>query len=210
MGASIGMASGLAHTGIKETPVAIIGDSTFFHSGINALVNAVYNNSNILVVIVDNYTTAMTGMQDSPRTGITGMGEEGTQISIEETCRGMGVKHVEVFDAYDSKEGTKAFHRALEHTEGPSVVITLDPCIQLVLRDKKKKGEKLVPCYVDPEICNGCAICIDRFNCPAMTWAEEPLPTGKYQMIISAEYCVGCGSCIPVCARKAIKLGPVS
>jgi indolepyruvate ferredoxin oxidoreductase alpha subunit len=208
MGASIGMASGLAHSGIKEMPVAIIGDSTFFHSGINALVNAVYNKSNILVVIVDNYTTAMTGMQDSPRTGITGMGEKGNEISIEETCEGMGVKHIEVVDAYDSKESTRAFHRALEYTEGPSVVISRYPCIQLVLRDKKKKGEKIVPCYVDTEICNGCAICIDRFTCPAMTWAEEPLSTGKYQMVISITECVGCGSCIPVCARKAIKLGP--
>jgi len=127
MGAGISQAAGISKQGVKRV-AAVIGDSTFLHSGIPALINAVYNKANILVLILDNSAVAMTGNQPTPITGITAKGEEGGKISLEEICKSCGVSSVEVTDPYDV-EKTEAILKEKLDAEGVNVVISRRPCV---------------------------------------------------------------------------------
>lgn len=133
MGASIAKAAGISSQGVKRV-AAVIGDSTFIHTGIPALINAVYNKANILVVIMDNASTAMTGHQPTPLTGITAKGEEGGKVVLEELCRACGVASVTTLSPYKVAENTAVLREKLE-AEGVNVVISCGPCI---LTGKKK------------------------------------------------------------------------
>ncbi|MBF0330121.1 MAG: indolepyruvate oxidoreductase [Nitrospirae bacterium] len=135
MGASISKAAGISSQGVKRV-AAVLGDSTFLHSGIPALISAVYNNANILVVIMDNDSTAMTGHQPTPLTGITAKGEQGGKVSLEEICRACGVKSVEVVNSYEIAKNTELLKQKLE-SEGVNVVISRSPCVLLVGKKKK-------------------------------------------------------------------------
>jgi indolepyruvate ferredoxin oxidoreductase alpha subunit len=127
MGASISKAAGIATQGVKRV-AAVIGDSTFLHSGITALINAVYNKANILVVIMDNASIAMTGHQPTPLTGVTAKGEEGGKVSLEEICRACGAASVEVVDPFDHKK-TEALVKEKIEARGVHVIISRRPCI---------------------------------------------------------------------------------
>ncbi len=127
MGAGISQAAGISKQGVKRV-AAVIGDSTFLHSGIPALINAVYNKANILVLILDNSAVAMTGNQPTPITGITAKGAEGGKISLEEICKSCGVSSVEVTDPYDV-EKTEAILKEKLDAEGVNVVISRRPCV---------------------------------------------------------------------------------
>jgi indolepyruvate ferredoxin oxidoreductase alpha subunit len=140
MGAGISKAAGIAKQGVKRV-AAVIGDSTFIHSGIPALINAVYNKANILVLILDNSSTAMTGHQPTPLTGITAKGEEGGKTSLEELCKSCGVKSVEVIDPYDVRKTEALLHEKL-NAEGVNVVISRRPCV-FVTRRLMKMRKKL-------------------------------------------------------------------
>ena len=196
MGSSIGTACGL--TAILDKPiVGAIGDSTFFHSGIHGLVNAVYNNHPVKIIIVDNQTTAMTGHQPHPGTGLTGMGTKGTKVSIEDVVRGVGVPFVKVIDPLQVKESIRTIREAVAF-DGPAVVISRSPCALLELAQKRKKNEDVIPFAVDPEVCQGCRVCTDKLGCAAAIWEED-------HAAIDQTLCTGCGVCAQICPYKAIK-----
>jgi len=190
MGSSVGLASGLSRFSNKKV-IAFIGDSTFFHAGIPPLINAIHNNANFTLVILDNRTTAMTGAQPNP-----GIDEEGKRkIDIESVVKGLGVNFVKTVDPYNLKASKEAVIEAL-NTEGVSVVISKRECALIV---PKKK----FTFFVDLAKCTACKNCINEIACPAM----YVLPDGKVQ--IDEILCDGCAVCVQTCPEKAIKVRPI-
>lgn len=194
MGSSIGTASGLAATTDKKI-IAFIGDSTFYHAGIPALIHAVHQNLTMTVCILDNGTTAMTGHQPTPE--LTDDRHPG--VDMEGIVRACGVASVETLEAYAVKDLTKAFRRALDR-EGVSVIIARHECRLLELRDLKAKGETPGPYEVISDKCTKCGFCIDAFACPALVRLEDE------SVAIDPALCNGCGVCADVCPPKAIVL----
>ena len=192
MGSSIGTAAGLAATTDKKI-LAFIGDSTFYHAGIPALIHAVHQGLTMTVCIMDNGTTAMTGHQPHP--GIAS--KDHPAVDMEGLVKACGVHSVETYDAYDVKALTKAFRHALDR-EGVSVIIARHECRLLELRDLKAKGEAPVLYEVIPEKCTKCGFCIDAFACPALVRLEDE------SVMIDPALCNGCGVCADVCPPKAI------
>lgn len=146
MGAGISQAAGIAKQGVKRV-AAVIGDSTFIHSGIPALINAVYNRANIMVLILDNSSVAMTGNQPTPLTGLTAKGKEGGKIFLEEICRACGVASVEVTDPYDVKKTEDLLKRTLD-AEGVNVIISRRPCVfvtRRLMKMKRKATDYILP-----------------------------------------------------------------
>jgi indolepyruvate ferredoxin oxidoreductase alpha subunit len=191
MGASITFAHGADKAlsgGDPRKRVAIIGDSTFFHSGITGLVNAAYNRSNILVVIVDNRTTGMTGHQNHPGTGRTLQNAETRCLEPEAFARACGIESVEVVDPYQVQQTRQVVSKMLA-AEGPAVLITQRACA-LVSRIQER------PRKVDPDICVWCKTC-QRLGCPALTSRDE-------KAFVIDSRCVGCGMCADVCPKEAI------
>jgi len=191
MGASIGMALGMEKARGRDFArrlVAVIGDSTFVHSGITPLIDAVYNGGTITVIILDNGTTAMTGHQDHPATGYRVTGEPAPQLSLEELVKAIGVKRVRVVDPLNLKATREVLKEELA-AEELSVVISRRPC---VLIDKTPRGKM----QVDAEICNGCTACV-RLGCPAIEVAEK-------KVRIDEQQCTACGLCAELCPLKAI------
>ena len=199
MGASFGIANGLAH--VVEAPIiAQLGDSTFFHAGIPAMINAVYNRANVTMVVLDNSATAMTGFQPHPGTGYTATGEETTAVRPEDIARACGVKFVEVIDPFDFKKSVDTFEKAIRF-DGPSVVVSRSPCALIEQREKKERGEKITPCYIDQERCSiKCEACIKLLGCPSIMKEDG-------RIIIDGSSCTGCGICVWVCPHEAITQG---
>jgi indolepyruvate ferredoxin oxidoreductase alpha subunit len=196
MGGSFGIANGLAHI-VNAPVVAHLGDSTFFHSGIPPLVNAVYNGANMTMVVLDNSTTAMTGFQPHPGTGHTATGDKAPSLRIEDIARACGVEFVEVVDPFDLKNAIDVLERAIRFN-GPSVVICRRLCAIIDQREKREKGEKAVPYQVDQERCDDrCNACINLLGCPAIIKED-----GK--TVIDGSMCNGCGVCAQVCPHQAI------
>jgi indolepyruvate ferredoxin oxidoreductase alpha subunit len=194
MGASIPMASGIAHSGFDKPVFAIIGDSTFFHSGLPGLVNAVHNEAKLVIIIADNGTTAMTGFQPHPGSTENVRGEPARASSITRIAEALDVP-VETVNPYDIEETMAALNRAAAH-QGVSVVVACAPCF---LR-AKGCGEELFAGHkvvVDQDRCNGCRVCIDYFGCPAIGFDG-----GKAS--VDSLSCVGCMLCVDVCRRGAI------
>jgi indolepyruvate ferredoxin oxidoreductase alpha subunit len=194
MGASISNALGLekALQGTEHPKiVAIIGDSTFLHSGITPLIDMVYNKGTYTVIILDNSTTAMTGHQDHPGTGRTLMGEKTIKVSPEEISKAIGIKHTYLVDPYDVKQTKEIINREIHRAE-PSVIITKRPCVLLF------RGKKWTPAQINPELCTSCKVCL-KLGCPAISLREEKL-------LIDEFLCTGCEVCIEICPLKAIKL----
>ena len=188
MGASIGQALGMEKAGIPNKTVALLGDSTFMHSGITGLVDVVYKQSNSTIIISDNSTTAMTGHQGHPGTGISINGTQGPNVDLEALCKGIGVRDVNVVNSYDLQAFESTLKRCIE-TEEPSVVIARGPC---VLREKVK----WTPFEVDIDNCVDCRECLD-VGCPAICIWDG-------QVQIDDAVCVGCGVCAQVCPQEAI------
>ena len=190
MGASIGQAIGLEKAGVSSDIVAIIGDSTFMHSGITGIVDAVYNDAKITVVILDNGTTAMTGHQDHPGSGISAQGCTTNKVSIEGIVRGAGVSDVQVVNAFDIKSVRSAIRSALDN-KALSVVIVRGKC---AVANKGRKN----PRQVDIDKCNDCGVCL-MIGCPSIQKKD-----GK--LYIDAMTCMGdeCTVCEQLCPKKAI------
>ena len=195
MGASVGTAGGVSRATGADT-VAIIGDSTFFHAGMPALVNAVYNNHKFVLAVVDNLTTAMTGHQPHPGTGKTATGTPGKRVLIEEVARGCGVSFVKVVNPFHIDEAVKTVKEALE-VPGPAVVVFRAPCALLLAREKRRKGERPEP-YRVTDACTNCMACIKTIGCPALV-----IRGGK--VAIDEVLCTGCGLCAQVCPYQAIE-----
>jgi indolepyruvate ferredoxin oxidoreductase alpha subunit len=195
MGASIGTAEGMSRATGKET-IAIIGDSTFFHAGIPGLVNAVYNNSRVVVTVLDNLATAMTGHQPHPGTGMTGMHAPTERILVERVAEGCGVKYVKVVDPFKTKEATAVLREALQQP-GPSVVVFRAPCTLMAVREKRRRGIKVEPTRITDK-CTNCMACIKLLGCPAIVVEE-----GRVK--IDENSCTACGLCISVCPYNAVE-----
>jgi indolepyruvate ferredoxin oxidoreductase alpha subunit len=196
MGSSIGVASGMALAGTETRPiVATIGDSTFLHGGIPALMDAVYNKTGITVMILDNQTTAMTGGQDHPGTGRTLRGEETHRIDYEALCRAVGVTWIRKVDAYDLGTLQRTVREAAEHP-GVAVIISNRPC---VLDPVKIKGP---PFSIKLDGCVACQSCMN-LGCPALVWADE-MYEGHHKVRIDQSACIGCSMCVQVCPSDCI------
>lgn len=198
MGASIGMAHGFKQAGGQEKAVATIGDSTFFHSGMGPLASAVYNRANIVVAVLDNRITAMTGQQDNPGTGTTLQHEAGGQVDIAEVCRAMGVKFVKEVDALDVKAVDQTLREAMAFEDGPAVMVVRGACVFTPHFHLQPQMT------VDPEKCIACGACF-RVGCPAILKSEEVNEkTGKHKAMIDPLLCTGCTVCAQVCPTQAI------
>ncbi|UCE55582.1 MAG: 4Fe-4S binding protein [Desulfobacterales bacterium] len=204
MGAAISQACGFYHAykRQKKRPdiVATIGDSTFFHAGVPALVDAVVQNVRFVLVILDNRTTAMTGSQPTPASGLGPCGEPLEALDIKTLVRGCGVKFCEEGDPYQIKEFTALVKKAVKYSRehGPAVIISRYPCIIDAAR-KEEKAE-----YIPVEItedCDGCGYCIKHFECPALLYHEDE---DEKFVSIDRILCTGCGVCLNVCPKGSI------
>jgi indolepyruvate ferredoxin oxidoreductase, alpha subunit len=190
MGASITVASGIAHSGEPRDVVCTIGDSTFLHTGIQGLMNAVYNGANMTVVILDNRITAMTGHQPNPNTGVTACGVETPAVSLDAVCRACGVTFVENVDPYDITGMVNVLQEAKKH-KGVKVVIARQMCVISARRGGIKRGRYTV----DMDACTGCGTCV-RFGCPAIEFSDEKARIN--------DLCSGCAICAQLCPVGAI------
>ena len=192
MGASVSGIHGFNAARGKETEqktVAVIGDSTFMHSGMTGLVNIAYNATNSTVIILDNSITGMTGHQQNPTTGYNIKGDPAAKVNLEALCHALGINRVRVVDPYDLKACEEAVLEELA-AEEPSVIISRRPCV--LLKYVKAKP----PLRVNADACRGCKRCM-KLGCPAISFKE-----GKAR--IDATLCVGCGVCEQLCAFDAI------
>ncbi len=190
MGAGIGQALGMEKAGIKSKVVAVIGDSTFMHSGITGLVDAVYNQGKITILVLDNRTTAMTGHQEHPGTGISAQGEATTAVDIEALARGIGVRDVKVIDAFNIRELRNGVRDSLKREE-VSVIIVRGACAVRV-------RQRTNPRVIDNDKCVDCGYCL-ALGCPAIQKKD-----GK--LFIEPTLCAGdiCTICEQLCPQKAI------
>ena len=194
MGASISMAHGIdrgSNGKYANKTVAVIGDSTFLHTGINGLLNSVYNKGISTVIILDNRITGMTGHQPNPATGITIRGQEAPKVNFELLCRAFGVKNVVTVDPFDVDECIKVLKEETAKEE-LSVVITNRPCI---FADRTVITN---PFYIQTDKCTGCTACT-RLGCPAISWDKS-----SKKALIDESLCTGCGLCPKVCRFDAI------
>ncbi len=202
MGTGTGLASGfgkLSKMGFDQPVIAMCGDSTFFHSAMPALVNAHYNKSNLVMMILDNSATAMTGFQPHPGVGKNAMGDEVAPVDIEGVCRAFGAK-VEVTDPFDIPGTRDKLLRALEDPEGAKVLVVRRRC--QMIKDKDEKPPYRV--FVDDRKCIGedCGcdrVCTRVFKCPGLIWDPKE---GKSK--VDEVICVGCGVCADICPEGAI------
>jgi len=192
MGASIGQALGMEKAGIRKKVVAVIGDSTFLHSGITGLVNAVYNEGQITLIILDNRTTAMTGHQEHPGTGISAQGKGTQPVELESLIRGIGVNEVKVVDAFDLKALRASVRSSLDSPE-VSVIIVRGDCSMRVRR-------RANPRVINAEKCDQCGTCL-LLGCPA-------IQSDDGQVFIDPALCVGdaCTICEQLCPKQAITI----
>lgn len=195
MGASVSGLHGFVKAGGEEKEgrtVAVIGDSTFIHSGVTGLINIAYNESNATVIILDNSITGMTGHQQNPTTGYNLKGDPCTKIDLESLCHAVGIKRVRVVDPYDMETCQTVVQEELAAKE-PSVIISRRPCA--LLKYVKHPG----PISSDPEKCKGCKACM-KIGCPAISMVD-----GK--AVIDTTLCVGCGVCEQPCKFDALGAG---
>ena len=188
MGAGVNIAQGVGKIEPDTTCFAFVGDSTFFASAITGVVNAVYNQAEMVLVVLDNSTTAMTGHQPHPGTGHTMMGDIVQKISIENILRGIGLTVVETVDPLDMKKAVDCVRR-VSREPGVKAIIFKSPCIAVTKPVGKMK--------VDQQKCIGCKKCIHTLGCPAIT-------TVAGNVCIDAGLCTGCGICAQVCPVNAI------
>jgi len=198
MGAGIGVAHGAAKAGIGERMVAVIGDSTFYHTGLPALANVAYNKANVLTIILDNRITAMTGHQQNPGTGHTLQQQPTEVIELEPLVRALGIHHVATVDAYDV-EGLETAYKELMAHDAPAVLVARRECA--LLPEIRKRW---VPLEVVEEKCTGCGICF-RIGCPAILKSDEvDAKSGKPLALIDGDLCTGCEVCAQLCPHDAI------
>ena len=202
MGGGITMAQGISAVNPGKKAIAFVGDSTFFASGITGVVNAAYNDHDVTVCVLDNSTTAMTGMQPHPGTGRTLMGAENPPVSIKAMLGAANITTIVEVDPLQPEAAEELVAQALDF-EGPSAVIFQSPCIWTKPFD--------IPAKVSTAQCTGCKKCITQIGCPAIGFnpdAHGPKSGRRGQAVIDRTQCTGCSLCLPVCPASAISLVP--
>jgi indolepyruvate ferredoxin oxidoreductase alpha subunit len=203
MGASFSAGHGAQKVfkrGSGRRVVAVLGDSTFFHTGINSLVEVVYNNSNTVCVVLDNAITGMTGHQNNPGNGFNARGEIASRISIEAMARAIGVKHIAVLNPNDLKAVRETLDAMLLLDE-PSLIITRWPCVlKRITQAEKEEFDNpfTTSCKVEEERCVGCKLCL-KCGCPALSF-DVALKKAR----VDPAHCVGCAVCKQICPKNAI------
>ncbi|MFW5854102.1 MAG: thiamine pyrophosphate-dependent enzyme [Thermodesulfobacteriota bacterium] len=203
MGAAVSQAAGFFHAyknQEKRPPiVATLGDSTFFHAGVPPLIDAVVQKVGFVLVILDNRTTAMTGSQPTPASGLGAAGEPLNTVDIETLVRGCGVRYCKTADPYDLQGFTALMKEAVTYSrnQGPAVAISRHPCLLDRGRKEDRPEKKTVRVGED---CDGCAYCVTQFECPALVHDEA-----AEQVRIDRMTCSGCGACLQVCPKGAIE-----
>ena len=200
MGAGITMAQGFSVVEPEKKQLAFVGDSTFFASGLTGIANAVYNGHDITVCVLDNATTAMTGSQPHPGTGVTLMGPHRKPISIEAVLSALGVECIVHANPLDLNGSIAAAKRAIDF-EGPSAIIFESPCVQLI--------KPAAPVSINGDGCTGCKKCITEIGCPGIGFdqaAAGPKSGRRGHAFVDASLCNGCGLCTQVCPFEAIEL----
>ena len=205
MGSSIGLANGLGQLGKfgwNKPVVSICGDSTFFHAAQPGLINAIYNQANVIHVILDNGATAMTGFQAHPGVGFNAVGESAPQVDVVRLCEALGIS-VTVADPFDLRETAKVLRKLMAEKEGVRVLVLRRACELVRMKKQKNKPFKVT---VNQDKCKGgeCATCYSNFRCPAFVRDPE---TGKAG--IREDVCSGCGVCASICPFKAIEIQEV-
>jgi len=202
MGASISNASGMVRALKPEEQrrvVAVIGDSTFLHTGLNSLMEMAYNQSPATVLILDNRITAMTGRQENPASGFTLSGSAAPEVNIPDLCRAIGIRNLRIVDPYDLVATEAALSEEMARPE-PSVIITNRPCCLIKDDTRFTKGKVLA---IDEDACTGCKFCL-KIGCPAIEW--HPGPDGRRgKASIDPHLCTGCMVCQQLCKFDAIK-----
>ncbi|UCE80956.1 MAG: indolepyruvate ferredoxin oxidoreductase subunit alpha [Methanobacteriota archaeon] len=198
MGACMGVAAGIQYA-IEEKVIAMIGDSTFYHAGLPGLVNAVHHEDDLTLVILDNEVTAMTGQQPNPGSDITAGMKPAKRLVLENVVRGFGIEDLTIVDPYDIEVATSKMSEALSR-KGPNVIISRRACALHSDRQKRRRGEEIVPNTVDETACQRPYACVREFNCPAISIDDD---SRKAQ--IAQELCDGCGVCARLCPFDSIK-----
>jgi len=188
MGGSITIASGLNYVEPQRKQIAFIGDSTFFHTGVAGLINAVYNKANIVIVVLDNRTTAMTGHQPHPGTAVTATNERSPEIKIEDIAAACGVQFIKKVDPYNLPAAVAVAKEAINH-KGLAVVIMRRECVKIGTQQRKRY-------LINQEKCTRCRVCLKKFGCPGIAGADA---------VMINEKCSGCGVCLTVCPFGAIE-----
>ncbi|GHV67304.1 indolepyruvate ferredoxin oxidoreductase subunit alpha [Spirochaetia bacterium] len=197
MGAGITMAQGINRIENDTVNFAFIGDSTFFHTGIPGVINAVYNHSRIIIVVLDNSTTAMTGNQVHPGIGKTVTGGAAEKISISAILNAVGVRHITGADTFDFAAAKKAAADLIP-VDGVRALILKGPCIAV------DKSTNKTPCEIIGDSCTGCGLCVKKTGCPALSLEKNTRPSAA---VIDPALCTGCGLCKNFCASGAITGG---
>ena len=198
MGASTGIASGMALFNTQRKVVCFLGDSTFFHAGAAGITNAVFNNHNITLILMENGTTAMTGHQEHPGTGHN-FDEVTQKIPVRQMLEGMGVSKILEVDTYQQQKLGEAVKEAV-NTDGFNVVIAKHPCMLKFMRTQKKKsGFSPRQVHVDQEKCDQINECVSTFACPTFSRDEKGVVT------VNEDLCIGDGSCVQTCPVNAVK-----
>ena len=193
MGSSVSSSCGFSRA-TDQKVVSFIGDSTFFHSGITGLINAVHNNHKFTLVILDNGTTAMTGHQPHPGVSTGPLGVKRTRIPIEDVVRGCGVRDIQVVKPFKVKKTMEAVRASMEY-DGLSVIISSELCPLFAKAIGEKKRTR--PFYVNQDKCKNHRVCINQLACPAMFLKGD-------QVLIDKNLCIGCSVCAQICPENAI------
>jgi len=196
MGANVSVIHGINKVSDQKT-ISFLGDSTFFHAGMPAIANIIFNKSNSLVIILDNRYTSMTGHQENPGTGFTAMGDKTTPLRIENIVKAMGVKNVKVIDPLNMKLMIKTIKKFLKK-DGPSVIVAKRECQLMAIRRMRYYGAEPEKYEIDQKKCKQCKTCLNSIGCPAITEIDG-------RMFIDKNLCTGCGVCASICPNGAIK-----